>query len=93
MRKSAARKLADLGYVAYALDIYGERTATGREDHAMKLCSMASLPEPGCGICGCSRGLAQLKAQPNVDTARLAAIGFCFGGMTVLELVRVTNGR
>ena len=87
--KERARMLAGLGYVAFAADLYGE-VATERDD-AMRLLN---------GLVGnrplwaerMLAGLAQLKAQPNVDTARLAAIGFCFGGMTVLELVRVTTG-
>ena len=33
-------------------------------------------------------GLEELKVQSNVDTAKLAAIGYCFGGTTVLELAR-----
>ena len=34
------------------------------------------------------RGLEVLKSQPNVDSSRIAAIGYCFGGTTVLELAR-----
>jgi len=84
--KERARMLAALGYVAFAADLYGE-VATERDD-AMRLLN---------GLVGnrplwaerMLAGLVQLKAQPNVDSSRLAAIGFCFGGMTVLELVRV----
>jgi dienelactone hydrolase len=86
--KNRARMLAELGYVAFALDVYGE-LATGRE-HAMSLLN-GLVQNRALWNERMLAGLEQLKAQPNVDTARLAAIGFCFGGMTVLELVRATS--
>jgi dienelactone hydrolase len=86
--KERARKLADLGYVAFALDMYGEVGDT--REKSMELLQ---------GLVGNQKlwdermlgGLAQLKAQPNVDMSKLGAIGFCFGGMTVLELVRASS--
>jgi len=85
--KSRARMLADLGYVAFCQDVYGQ-LATSREE-AMSLLNglVGNKPEWGQRMLG---GLAQLRGQANVDSARLGAIGFCFGGMTVIELVRVT---
>jgi dienelactone hydrolase len=86
--KERARMLADLGYVAFAADVYGE-VATDQAS-AMGLLNglVGNRPLWNQRMLA---GLAQLKAQPNVDSARLAAIGFCFGGMTVLELVRITT--
>ena len=86
--KERARMLADLGYVAFAIDVYGEEV-TGRES-AMALLN-GLVQNQKLWNERILAGLAQLKAQPNVDTSRLAAIGFCFGGMTVLEAVRVSN--
>jgi len=86
--KDRARMLADLGYVAFAADLYGE-VAKDQGD-AMRLLNGLVGDRP-LWAARMLAGLAQLKAQPNVDAARLAAIGFCFGGMTVLELVRVTT--
>jgi len=86
--KERARMLADLGYVAFALDVYGEEV-TGRES-AMALLN-GLVQNQKLWDERILAGLAQLKAQPNVDTSRLAAIGFCFGGMTVLEAVRASN--
>ncbi len=80
--------LADLGYVAFAADLYGE-VAKERDD-AMRLLNGLVGNKPLWAE-RMLAGLAQLKAQPHVDASRLAAIGFCFGGMTVLELVRVTT--
>ncbi|MEJ0025224.1 MAG: dienelactone hydrolase family protein [Rhizomicrobium sp.] len=86
--KERARMLAELGYIAFAADLYGE-VATERDD-AMRLLGGLVGDRP-LWAARMLAGVAQLKAQPNVDASRLAAIGFCFGGMTVLELVRVTT--
>ncbi|HEX2591975.1 MAG TPA: dienelactone hydrolase family protein [Rhizomicrobium sp.] len=86
--KERCRMLADLGYVAFAQDLYGE-IATDR-DHAMKLLNGLTANRPVWDSL-MLMGLAQLRAQPNADASRLGAIGFCFGGMTVLELVRITD--
>ena len=86
--KSRCRMLAELGYVAFAQDIYGE-IAKDR-DHAMTLLN-GLVANPALWSSLTLAGLAQLRAQPNADPSRLAAIGFCFGGMTVLEMVRYTT--
>jgi dienelactone hydrolase len=83
--KERAEKLAGLGYVALAADIYGNgRTTTDREE-AGKLAGAI------LGNSQLLRGRAQaalkvLADNSGVDPKRLAAIGFCFGGTTVLEL-------
>lgn len=83
--RQRARMLGELGYIAFALDMYGE-VATSRE-HAMALIgSMASSPVALRRRA--AAGLDVLKAQPGVDTGRLAAIGYCFGGAIVLEMAR-----
>ncbi len=86
--RERARMLAELGYVAFAADMYGE-VATGRES-AMALLN-GLVQNPKLWAERMLAGLKTLKAQPHVDRGRLAAIGFCFGGMTVIELVRVTQ--
>lgn len=86
--KERCRMLAELGYIAFAQDIYGE-IATDR-DHAMTLLNGLVANRQMWDMLTLA-GLAQLRAQANADASRLAAIGFCFGGMTVLELVRFTT--
>ncbi|HWD28195.1 MAG TPA: dienelactone hydrolase family protein [Rhizomicrobium sp.] len=86
--KTRARMLAELGYVAFALDMYGE-VVKERED-AMRLLNQVSQDQALWGA-RIHAGLDQLVGQPNVDAARLGAIGFCFGGMTVIEAVRATD--
>jgi dienelactone hydrolase len=82
-----ARRLADLGYVALAADMFGDRRqATNLQEVATIVGGLRAEPEKLR-----ARGraaLATLAAQPGVDATRLAAIGFCFGGSVVLELAR-----
>ena len=85
--RDRARMLADLGYVAFAPDLYGEIPAT-RERTMEVLNSL--VDNPPLWDERILAGLTQLKALPHVDAARLGAIGFCFGGMTVIEAVRAT---
>jgi dienelactone hydrolase len=83
--KEKARMLAEIGYVAFALDMYGE-TATSRE-HAMALLG-GLMKNPELLRERAYAGLDVLKAQSNVDAKRLAAVGYCFGGALVIELAR-----
>lgn len=85
--KMRARQLADLGYVAFCVDIYGkgirptdpaergEYAGFYKNDRALFRRNLMA-------------GLDQLKAQPKVDQGKLGAIGYCFGGTGVLELAR-----
>src|SRR4051812_47369236 len=82
-----ARRLADLGYVALAADMFGDRRqASNLQEVATIVGGLRAQPEKLR-----ARGraaLAALAAQHGVDATRLAAIGFCFGGSVVLELAR-----
>lgn len=86
--KARARMLADLGYAAFAYDVYGEVAQT--PDQAMALLT-ALMAEPKLWHARMLAGLSQLKAQSEADSSRLGAIGFCFGGASVLELSRITS--
>jgi dienelactone hydrolase len=83
--KERARMLAELGYVAFALDMYG--AVVTKMEEAMPLMS-ALVQHPPELRARAHAGLAVLKSQRNVDVSRLAAIGFCFGGGTAIELSR-----
>ncbi len=85
--RGRAVQLAKLGYVAFAADIYGKGERASTQDEAKKLSGRfgkdRKLLRSRAGA-----GLDELRKSPLVDKSRLAAIGYCFGGMTVLELAR-----
>jgi dienelactone hydrolase len=83
--KERTRMLAEIGYAAFALDMYG--IVVTKVEEAMPL-MQALVQNPPEMRKRAQAGLKILMAQPEVDTGRLAAIGFCFGGALVLELAR-----
>jgi dienelactone hydrolase len=83
--RERALKLAGLGYVALAADMYGGGVITSNPEEAGKL-SGALRGDPTRLRARAQAALKVLAADPRVDPKRLAAIGFCFGGTTVLEL-------
>jgi dienelactone hydrolase len=83
--RERALKLAGLGYVALAADMYGGGAVTQDRVEAGKLAG-ALLGNPDLLRARARAALQVLAADPRVDPKRLAAIGFCFGGSTVLEL-------
>ena len=85
--KAKAEKLAALGYVAFAADIYGKDKFANNPEEAEKLAT-PFYKDPGLMVSRAEAGLAVLKKQPQVDATRLAATGYCFGGSVVLQLAR-----
>jgi dienelactone hydrolase len=88
--RDRARRLAELGYVAYAPDYFGE-AATSIEHAFTFVNQFIAAPELYAAY-----GKAALKvlcAQPNVDRERLAAIGFCWGAYAALKLACETPLR
>jgi dienelactone hydrolase len=83
--RERAVKLAGLGYVALAADMYGGGATTRDREEAGKLAG-ALRGNPDLLRARVQAALKVLAADPRVDPKRLAAIGFCFGGTTVLEL-------
>lgn len=85
--KHRADMLAKLGYVAFAADIYGKgvrpTTPQAKGQEAGKYMKDRPLLRERA-----EAGLKQLTSNALVDPARVGAIGFCFGGSSVLELAR-----
>jgi dienelactone hydrolase len=85
--RKRAEQLAQLGYVAFAIDMYGKgvRARDGKEAGALagKYTADRKLMRARAAA-----GLDVLRNRPETDPTRLAAIGYCFGGTTVLELAR-----
>jgi len=86
--KSRARQLAGLGYVALAMDPYGAGKATQDPREAGKLAGALRAGDRTELRERAAAALDLLKKNEYVDPARVAAIGYCFGGTTVLELAR-----
>ena len=82
-----AQQLAELGYVAFALDMYGKGVAAKTADEAGKLAT-PFYKDRALMRSRATAGLNVLKAQKQVDPKRIAAIGYCFGGTTAIELAR-----
>jgi dienelactone hydrolase len=85
--KSRAHQLAEMGYTVLAADIYGKGE---RPENRQQAGSLAGKYKSDRGLLR-SRMLAALKvlkSQKYVDTDKVAAIGYCFGGTAVLELAR-----
>jgi dienelactone hydrolase len=82
-----ARRLAGLGYVALAADMFGERRQARNLQEVTTLVG-GLRAEPTRLRARGRAALETLAALPQVDAQRLMAIGFCFGGSVVLELAR-----
>lgn len=82
-----ARELAELGYAALAIDMYGEGKHT-RHAHEAKAWMQDAVSDAAAAMARARAGLDLLKAQAEVDAGKVAAIGYCFGGKIVLEMAR-----
>jgi dienelactone hydrolase len=82
-----ALMLADLGYVALAVDMYGGDKVAAHPEDAAKLSSelMKNFAVAGARF---QAAMDLLRQHPAVDPARIAAIGYCFGGGIVLNVAR-----
>lgn len=85
--KRRAKEIAEMGYVALAADIYGKGVRAHTPEEASSLAAKFSSDRAMLRS-RASAALEALKSHPLVDTSRVAAIGYCFGGGTVLELAR-----
>jgi dienelactone hydrolase len=82
-----ARRLAEAGYVGIALDMYGKGVHGNsiEENSALMTPFMENRTKVRERM---QAALALARQQPEVDASRVAAIGFCFGGLCVLDLAR-----
>jgi len=82
-----AHAIAKLGYAAFAADVYGKGVFAQNNDEALEL-MLPLFQDRKLLQSRINEGLGQLKTQKMVDPSKTAAIGYCFGGLTVLELLR-----
>jgi dienelactone hydrolase len=86
--KHRALRLAELGYVAFAADMYGDGKTTDDPKEAGQLAgSVKKNPELEKQLI--QAALDTLKSQPQVDSDRIGAIGYCFGGTMALDAARM----
>ena len=83
--KRRATQLAELGYVAFCPDMYGGGKVVEHPKEAGKMATMVRMNVKDWQE-RAAAGLKVLTSQEQVDGTRLAAIGYCFGGSTCLQL-------
>jgi dienelactone hydrolase len=83
--KWRAGQLAEMGYVAFAADMYGGERSTTHPSEAQEWMTATTSNLDDWRRRGLA-GLAQLRLHPLSDGSRMAAIGYCFGGSTVMQL-------
>jgi len=83
-----ARELAEMGYVALALDMYGEGK---RAEHPQDAQAFAGelMANKDVAVARFRAARDFLSSQPQADPAHVAAIGYCFGGGVVLHMARI----
>jgi len=86
--KMRARKLAELGYIAMAVDMYGNGKTADNPDDAGKMAG-PFYQNPQMAKARFDAALNKFKSYSQVDTNNLAAIGYCFGGGIVLNMARL----
>jgi dienelactone hydrolase len=83
-----AERIAALGYAAFVADLYGQGNRATREDEAPTRFMDALNADRGLLRDRLHASLAAMQALDAVDPDRVAAIGYCFGGKSVLDLAR-----
>lgn len=83
--KNRAKMLAEEGYVAFAADMYGADKVTTHANDAKGWMTQITQNQDAWQK-RALLGLEQLKSSSKVDTSKLASIGYCFGGATVMQM-------
>jgi dienelactone hydrolase len=86
--RKRAQELAKLGYLAFAVDMFGEGKVADDPATAEKY-AMPFYMDPVMAKRRFDAALAKAKSHPLADTTQVAAIGYCFGGSMVLNMARL----
>ena len=86
--RKRAEMLAEIGYTALAVDMYGDGKQAGHPDDAGKFAQQV-MKNIESGEARFQAALNLLKEHPTTDPGKMAAIGYCFGGGIVLHMARV----
>ena len=86
--KSRAKQLAGLGYIAMAVDMYGDGKIGNDPKEAQELAT-PYYKDPSLTKPHIDAAIAKIKSFPQTDTSEIAAIGYCFGGFVVLNAAKL----
>lgn len=86
--RKRARMLAELGYTALAVDMYGDGKQADHPEHAGKFAGEV-MKNMKAATERFQAGMRLLQEHKTVDPQKIAAIGYCFGGAIVLEMARL----
>ena len=86
--RDRARQLAKLGYIAMAVDMYGDGKTAANPDEAQKLAT-PFYNNPQLAKSRLDAAIAKIKQYPETDTNNIAAIGYCYGGYVVLNAAKL----
>lgn len=86
--KRRANMLAEMGYIAMAVDMYGNGRM-GNDPGAAQALAMPFYQNPAMAKKHFDMALEELKKNPNVDQSKMAGIGYCFGGGMLLNFARM----
>ena len=85
--KMRARKLAELGYIAMAVDLFGDGKVAADPTMAKEY-TMPFYKDPALAKVRLDAAMQKIKENPLTDPGRVAAIGYCFGGFVVLNYAK-----
>ncbi len=85
--RGRAKQLAELGYTALAVDMYGDGKVADHPKDAGAF-SASVMKDPQVALARFKAAMEALKSQPTVDPDKIAAIGYCMGGAIVLNAAR-----
>lgn len=86
--KSRAKQLAGLGYIALAIDMYGDGKL-GNDPNAAGELASTYYKNPALTKTHIDAAIEKIKSFPQTDTSQIGAIGYCFGGYVVLNAVKL----
>lgn len=86
--KTRARQLAELGYIALAVDMYGNGKTADNPTDAGNLAT-PFYQDPQMAKARFDAALEKVKTYPQTDTSKIAAIGYCFGGAQVINMAKL----
>lgn len=86
--RNRAKQLAELGYIAMAVDMYGNGK-TGDDPASAQALATPFYKDPTLAKTRLDAALNELKTYPQTDTTKTAAIGYCYGGFVVLNAAKL----